>query len=218
MAKRRFAFFSRAQNHDLKCVKESFLFDLTHLYPHQDSWTAQTVAILRTLGVHVDERRLNIHDCLEKVTAATRDVELLCFRHVKTADDKTLSFFRIFPDPATARDFRTFLSSLEADVQDLLVIFLSSGMRWRFFSTASRGVCCPLCSFSFWSWEHFLQCPRTNQRVTLYLEFLAAATEGNWMGIAEGVRDVLKTWIGLFSHDAIEWDEGQIDALFSFVT
>jgi hypothetical protein len=29
---------------------------------------------------------------------------------------------------------------------------------------------------------------------------------------------ISKTWIGLFSHDAIEWDEAQIDALFSIVT
>jgi hypothetical protein len=36
LAKRRFAFFSRAQHHDLKCVKEAFLFDLTFLYPHHD--------------------------------------------------------------------------------------------------------------------------------------------------------------------------------------
>jgi hypothetical protein len=54
--------------------------------------------------------------------------------------------------------------------------------------------------------------------VTLYLEFLAAATEGNWLGIAEGVRDVMKVWVRLFSRDAIKWNSNQIDAMFSFVT
>ncbi len=169
-------------------------------------------------GVPFDERKMDVHDCLARVAGTTNDVELLCFRFVKTTDDKTLSFFRIFPDPATARDFRPFIFSLSADVQDLMILFLSSGMRWHFFSSASRGVCCPLCSCSFWSWEHFLQCHHTGQLVTLYLEFLAAATEGNWLGIAEGVRDVMKVWVRLFSRDAIKWNSNQIDAMFSFVT
>jgi hypothetical protein len=98
LVKRRLAFYKRAQDHDLHCVMEAFLFDMTFLHPHQSSWTAQLSIILKELGLTMDERRMNFVELCEKAVRATADVEDLCFRHVRASGDKTLSFFRIFPD------------------------------------------------------------------------------------------------------------------------
>jgi hypothetical protein len=139
MAKRRLSFYLGARTHDLDCVKEAFLFDMARLYPHESSWMAQTIVILQDLGLTVDHRRMNIVELLERAVEPTTSVEELCFCYVRLSEDKTLTFFRIFPNAAMARDFRTFLSSLLTPLQDLLVLFLSSNLRWRFFHASSRG-------------------------------------------------------------------------------
>jgi hypothetical protein len=215
LAKRRLAFYKRAQDHDLDCVKECFLFDMTFLYPHDSSWVAQTRVILEELDVTFDDRRMNFVECLEKVTSATRDVEGLCFRHVRESEDKTLSFFRIFPNPATARDFRSFLSTLPFPAQDLLILFLSSGLRWRYFQDSSRGTACPLCSCHFWSWEHFLQCRLTQLRSTLYLETQNAAFHGDWSGLVCIVRFVLGSWLTLAPSDRVGFSAASVHQTLS---
>ncbi len=216
LAKRRLSFYLRAQTHDLDCVKEAFLFDMSRLYPHHSSWTAQTIVILEELGVRVDTRRMNLVETLQRAVSPTADVEELCFRFIRSSEDKTLTFFHIFPNAATARDFCSFISTLAIPLQDLLVLFLSSNLCWRFSPPpcSSRGHKCPICWCTFWSWEHFLQCAATGQRSTLFLEFSAAAYQGDWGGIVAGTRDVLLTWARLHERETICFDERTIDAIF----
>ncbi len=214
LAKRRLAFYKRAQEHDLHCVKEAFLFDMTYLYPHQSSWTAQLSIILEELGLKMDERRMNFVELCEKAVRATADVEDLCFRHVRSSGDKTLSFFRIFPDAATARDFRTFLSTLPAAAQDFLLLFLSSSLRWRFFKVSGRGKQCPLCRCGFWSWEHFLQCRTANLQGTLFAEFTTMAQQGDWDGIVNTVQVVVSVWARRFRPEDLLFSPDDIRTLF----
>jgi hypothetical protein len=170
--------------------------------------------ILIDLGIAFDERRMNFVEGLEKATRAADDVELLCFCYVKSSDEATLSLFRIFPDPATARDFSSFLSNQTAEAQCVLIQFLSSGIRWRFFHEAGRGRCCLLCRCSFWSWEHFLQCHVTGQRSTLSLEFSTAAFQGDWLGVCAGLREVLLIWVAAQSNQPILFSEDRICTIF----
>jgi hypothetical protein len=122
-------------------------------------------------------------------------VELLCFCFISSSTEKTVSFFRIFPDAATARDFRNFLSNQTTDFQNLFILFFSSGLRWRFFEDSSLGRQCPLCKCSFWSWEHFCQCPATHQRLTLFHEVSEAAFYGNWLGLVSLLQEILGVWL-----------------------
>jgi hypothetical protein len=158
---------------------------------------------------------MNFVELCEKVVEATVDVDDLCFRHVQASDEKTLSFFRIFPNAAAARDFRNFLSTRSAAGQNFLLLFLSSGLRWRFFRVSNRGKCCPLCSCSFWSWEHFLQCRVLDMRSTLLYEFSAAAFMGDWTGLVDGVRVVTMEWANRFDPSLISFTSGAIDAILS---
>ncbi len=58
-----------------------------------------------------------------------------------------------------------------------------------------------------------MQCRKTNQRVTLFLEFSHAAFEGNWLGIVEGIRDVMTVWVSLLAADDILLTKAAIDDL-----
>ncbi len=214
LAKRRLAFYKRAQDHQLDCVKESFLFDMTFFFPHQLSWTMQTSVILEELGITLDKRRMNLVECLETAVAPMRDIEELCFCHVRLLTEKTLSFFRLFPDAATARDFRTFLSGLGPRLQDLLILFLSSGLRWPFFRNPGKGDRCPLCACSFWSWEHFYQCPRLRIPARLFPVFTSAAQSGDWGGILESVRLVLPIWAERFPREEILYPASTLEDIF----
>ncbi len=188
---------------------------MTYLYPHHSSWTAQFSVILKELGLlTMDDRRMNFVELGEKAVRATVDVEDLCFRHVRASEDKTLSFFRLFQNAATARDFRTFLSSRPAATQDFLILFLSSGMRWRFFRDSGRGKQCPKCECHFWSWEHFFLCPALTLDGTLFQEFLSAAREGDWEGIADRIRSTVILWASLFRPEEVCFTSDDVNSLF----
>jgi hypothetical protein len=49
---------STGPSHDLSCVEEAFLFDMTFFHPIRVSRTAQTIVILRNSGISVDGRRI----------------------------------------------------------------------------------------------------------------------------------------------------------------
>ncbi len=108
MTKRRLAFYKRAQTHDLRCVQEAFLFDMTHLFPHDSSWTAQLYAILSELGLTVEplkkrrflfsgffqtRRRLGISGTFSPLGQQQRKTFCFCFCHLACAGAS--SVFRV---------------------------------------------------------------------------------------------------------------------------
>ena len=56
-----------------------------------------------------------------------------------------------------ANSFREYLASTSLVGQRVLVLFLTSTIRWRFLIEPRKN--CPCCACSFWSWEHFFVCP-----------------------------------------------------------
>jgi hypothetical protein len=196
MLHRRWRFYARAQEHDLSAVKDAFLFDSTKLYPNPCSWSFQTAQMLHELGVTVDHGRLDFASKLEEVCLNLADVEDVCFIHVRRSREKTLSFFRTFPTLEVARSFRAFLSTLTPATQTFILLFLTSGLRWRFFAEARRGCECPCCAAHFWSWEHFLSC----QVVTCDRRqfFIHLAEAGQWDGILSEARAIISRWCSFF--------------------
>ncbi len=157
LLKRRASFYIRAQSHDLACVQEAFLFNMCQLFPHKESWTYQLLQLFCAIDVDIpDVATFPRH--LTEFSEAMADIESVCFHCVSFCEDKTLSFFCNMPDAAHAASFRKFLTTCKAPKQNFLLLFLSSGLRWRFFTTRSPGNQCPHCGEGFWSWEHFLSC------------------------------------------------------------
>jgi hypothetical protein len=198
--------------HDLACVREAFLFDLCQLYPHKSSWTFQLIQLFRAIDVKItDVAAFPRH--LSEFEAAMGDVKLICFHIITHSEDKTLSFFRIMPDIGTAASFRSFLSTCKAKEQNLLLLFLTSGLRWRFFQCSSRGSCCPLCQAQFWSWEHFLSRPMQPVRTSVP-EFVAMVNLKCWHELAIHVKRVVLIWLSLFGIDELRMFASDVDPLF----
>jgi hypothetical protein len=156
--KRRASFYKRAQTHDLACVPEAFLFDMCQLYPNKLSWCFQLEQMLKTIGVDMRGDIASFPRHLAEFDETMIDPERVCFLCIQHSDEKTLSFFRLMPNVDGAASFRTFLSSRSSRERNFLLLFLTSGLRWRIFTEARRGSSCPFCSNHFWSWEHFCSC------------------------------------------------------------
>jgi hypothetical protein len=203
LIKRRASFYKRSNEHDLSCVRDAFLFDLCQLYPHHLSWTFQLVQMLKVIGVDIQHDVAAFPRHLDEFVLTMKDVELVCFSFIRLSDEKTLSFFRAMPDVASAASFRSFLSSRRRPSQNFLLLFLSSGFRWRFFNCSQRGSSCPMCHAGFWSWEHFLSCPFVPVRVSVP-EFVAMISLSAWDEIADHVMRVSRIWLSLFDEEELQ--------------
>jgi hypothetical protein len=151
---------------------------------------------------------------LEEVVETTRDVDMACFYCIKYSEEKTLSFFRLMPDVASAVSFRKYFSSRTVAEQNFLLLFLTSGLRWRFYCASSRGSSCPFCSAHFWSWEHFVSCPMFPVRFSVP-EMTALIVLNAWVEIADHVKRVVQLWQGEFDLGELNLKPADIAGLFN---
>ncbi len=110
------------------------MFDMCQLYPHNLSWTLQLVQLFKLIGVDIGHDIASISRHLDELHDSTRGPDLVSFLFIQHTEDKTLSFFRLMPDVSVAVSFRKFLSGCSVDCQNFLLLFLTSGLRWRFFA------------------------------------------------------------------------------------
>ncbi len=199
LLKRRAAFYTRALVHDLECVREAFLFDMCQLFPNANSWTFQLAQIFQAIGVDTYNDISCFPRHLREFDETMTDPELICFHCIRLSDEKILSFFRIFPDVMTAISFREFLSTRKAAEQDFLLLFLSSGLRWRFFVVSGRGGSCPCCASRFWSWEHFFSCPLVPVPSSVP-EISAMVVLSSWVEICTAIKCASLTWLWSLFH------------------
>jgi hypothetical protein len=213
LIKRRAKFYKRAQVHDLECVREAFLFDMSHMYPHKLSWCFQLEQMFRAIGVDLNHDIAAFPRFLEEFDQIMTDPRQICFHCIRNSNEKTLSFFRLFPDVDAASSFRTFLSLRCAQEQNFLILFLTSGLRWRFFTHSHRGTTCPLCLAHYWSWEHFVSCPLCPVRTSVP-EITAMVVLQSWGEIASHVRRVVQIWISCFDDSVLNVKASDIIHLF----
>lgn len=216
LLRRRALFYKRAQVHDLDCVREAFLFDMSQLYPHATSWTFQLHQMFQAIDIDMSNDILRFPRHLDDFSVAMSNVELVCFHVICFSEEKTLSFFRAMPTVEAAASFRAFLSSRPAPQQDFLLLFLTSGLRWRFFVQSARGASCPLCSQRFWSWEHFLSCPMCPARTSVP-EFHAMIALNAWEEIVCHVKRVVILWLGYFDETETQLTSADVLTLFAWI-
>jgi hypothetical protein len=197
LLKRRASFYQRACDHDLPCVREAFLFDMCHLFPHRTSWTQQLLEMFSIIGVDIRSDIASFPRHLSEFSETMADAEAVCFNFILFSEEKTLSFFRYMPDVSGAASFRAFLSTRNMQCQNFILLFVTSGLRWRFFVESNRGTCCPHCANRFWSWEHFLSCPGFPVRMSVP-EFVAMIVLNAWDEILLHIRRVTILWLNDF--------------------
>ena len=197
LLRRKLSFLRRAANHDLECVSDAIAFDRAYLFPNNISWHSQLFRLLKELMPSLDLGHVNFLLELEKIEACTNDMNLVCFYHVLSSPDKTLSFFRLFQDVEAAVSFRTFFSTLRETQQNTFLLFLSSGLRWRFFVSTPAKSPCPCCQNHFWSWEHFFSCLQMPVQISL-TNFVDLTKRSDWTKIYDNVVSVILLWSSIF--------------------
>jgi hypothetical protein len=210
LLKRRASFYQRAIEHDLPCVREAFLFDMSHLFPHRTSWTQQLLEMFLVIGVDLRSDIASFPRHLREFSDTMTDAELVCFNFIQFSEEKTFSFFRLMPEVSCATSFRSFLSTRNARCQNFFLLFITSGLRWRFFLDPQRGQACPHCGNCFWSWEHFLSCPMFPVRVSVP-EFTAMIVLNVWDEILTHVRRVTLLWLESFDRSELALNSADIE-------
>ena len=79
------------------------------------------------------------------------------FAYLQGSTSVTTSFFRLFGTADVLKSFRLVLSGLPLANQRLLVLFVSSYLRWKILKPGQEK--CPLCR-QMWLWEHFFTCKK----------------------------------------------------------
>jgi hypothetical protein len=180
----------------------------------QGSWTYQVVQMFAQIGVDLQGDVASFPRHLADFEQNMSDPETVCFYLMKLTEEKTLSFFREMPDADCLASFRLFLSLRSTHEQNFFLLFFTSGLRWRFFTTSARGVHCPLCCSRFWSWEHFISCSLCPSRVSVP-ELVAMITLGRWLEIAKHAIRVSLIWCSLFCDSTLGVRRDDIENLFS---
>jgi hypothetical protein len=214
LLKRRASFYERALVHDLECVREAFLFDMCQLYPNDASWTFQLIAeIFHDIGIDIRNDISSFPRHLREFNDMMTDPELICFHCIRLSEEKTLSFFRFFPDVLTACSFRDFLSTLRPAEQDFLLLFVTSGLRWRFFISSARGSTCPCCCAHYWSWEHVFSCPMVPVRSSA-AELIAMIVLSSWAEVCGAIKRTTLTWLSRFPDSELSLHGSDLFLLF----
>jgi hypothetical protein len=102
----------------------------------------------------------------------------------------------LFEDVEGLKSFRVLLASLSFDHARLVILFVSSLLRFR-FCCVLRDLCL-LCKKP-WLWRHFLTCPKLGdatlrQRRELCANFELAVRSCDWASVLSHVRVNLLAW------------------------
>jgi hypothetical protein len=197
---RRVSFARKMRDHDLEFVQNAFLFDRTVLMRSQTGWHHDSFVIFRSM--FKSERLANFD--FDRVTsrfapiARSRLAFLFCL--LQATDEVTMAPFRLFRTPDVLSSFREFLGTISRPSAELVLLFCSSGLRFRFFDRTTLK--CPLCSNSSWLTGHLFSCPITEPLLArngvIWEDFRASMAEGEWKRDLLQIHEVLTVWKNSF--------------------
>jgi hypothetical protein len=120
----------------------------------------------------------------------------------------TLGFFLLFSDAAHFLDFRDALEKLSVPQMRVVLLFVSSTLRWR-LCRASLPVC-PICGRVNLVWSHFFDCSSIVEVLSvnfLYLDgLIAAVRDCRWASAFSHIGAVLLVWADVLSTFSLDLD------------
>jgi hypothetical protein len=194
--KRRLSFFQRCLRHKLSCVTSSALVDTVALFVMSCGWMHESFLFFKSIEPSANHARFDFLSDVSHLCEVTASEEAFSFQFIRTSSSVCMSFFRLLSSSSSLKSFREALSRLELSLQHIVLVFLTSQMRWCFFEAPSQT--CPLCYRKSWYWEHFFECqkivPLLSSRGVCLAEFRLSARDAKWSIVFDTIAHVLLCW------------------------
>jgi hypothetical protein len=211
---RRLSFARKMIVHDLTFVQEAFLFDRTTMMRAKGGWHYETFLLFQSMFTGEKIADFSIDRVANRLAPISRSKTRFLFFLLQATDEATLAPFRLFANADVLTSFRELVGSLSKDSADLLLLFLSSGHRFRFFDRSTLK--CPLCSCSSWLTNHLFSCPiveplLTRNNVT-WCDFENGMREGKWREVLLLLHEAVLVWRNSF--EACSIDDNALTSLY----
>jgi hypothetical protein len=192
---RRLTFLRSMMNHDLAATRDSFAFDRLILFREHQGWHYECFLIYRSLFLHTTIHNFDFEAVMCRLEALTRSKDDFLFILLKESEETTIGPFRCFASACVLASFREMLSRVSRQTASMVLIFCSSGLRFRFFSHPA--ILCPVCRRP-WLTEHLFKCDAVEQLLAWnaisYESFCLAMRNGAWGQVIGVIVEVLRVW------------------------
>ncbi len=195
MLLRRLTFLRSMTNHDLTAIRDSFIFDRQILFREHQGWHFECFLIYRSLFLNAAVHDFDFESVMHRLETLTRSKDDFLFALLKESEETTLGPFRCFASARVLSSFREMLGRVSRRTASMILIFCSSGLRFRFFSHTA--ILCPACRRP-WLTEHLFTCSAVEQLLAWnaisYEAFCSSMREGDWVHVLGTMVEVLRVW------------------------
>jgi hypothetical protein len=204
---RRITFLRSMSNHELPAIRDSFAYDRLTLFREHQGWHYECFLIYRSLFLNAAIHDFDFESVMGRLEVLTRSKSEFLFILLKQTEETTLSPFCCFDSADVLDSFRTMLGQVSRQTASMILIFCSSGLRFRFFSHST--ILCPACRRP-WLTEHLFKCNAVEQLLAwnaiTYETFCSHMGKGEWGRVIWSIVEVLRVWKSWAVSCAIEED------------
>jgi hypothetical protein len=192
---RRITFLRSMSNHELPAIRDSFAYDRLSLFRERQGWHHECFLIYRSLFLNATIHDFDFESVMGRLEILTRSKDEFLFTLLKQSEETTMSPFRCFTSVHTLASFRAMLGQVSRQTASMILVFCSSGLRFRFFSYPT--VLCPACRRP-WLTEHLFKCVAVEQLLAWnaisYETFCSLMSTGEWGQVIGVIVEVLRVW------------------------
>jgi hypothetical protein len=209
LLKTRWLFSRRLMRHAVPGVQTTLQLEVA-LARRSVGWTHENFIIARQINPALGKANFSLSTFASELFTDFPDVDQLNFALLqkKAREDEALSFFGHMTSFYQAVMFRRQLGVLSFAQARLVLLFVSSGLRWRIARIPLKT--CPFCPNRELLWDHFLECEYVLpflSRDFIGMELLLQFVRNNrWRDVFTIVGDVLRIWSDALSTFALDMD------------
>ncbi len=192
---RRITFLRSMLNHDLPAIRDSFAYDRLTLFRERQGWHHECFLIYRSLFLNATIHDFDFESVMGRLKPLTRSKNDFLFILLKQSEESTMAPFRCFVSAEVLASFREMLGQVSRPTASMILVFCSSGLRFRFFSHPT--ILCPACRRP-WLTEHLFKCNAVEQLLAwnaiTYEAFCSFMGNGAWGQVIGVIVEVLRVW------------------------
>jgi hypothetical protein len=203
--RRRQTFLTSVENHEMLFVRDAMLFDKTILFRERKGWHFEAFQIFVRLFPGSPIQTFDLSLTMNSLERISNSRDTFLYLMVQATDEATLAPFRLFSSSEVLCSFRDLLGDLSPNSSKFLLLFLTSGHRFRFF--ARSRLSCPHCSQS-WLTSHFFTCrvmsPLLQPAEITLNNFETYLRGGLWGKLLHLIFEVVTLWKGCLEDCTID--------------